>query len=183
MEEIDDIKVGDAMTKGVICVDVKDTVQYAAEVMDKNDISSVIVTKKGNGLGMITEHDVLVKVVVDSKEPKKVVCSEIMASPLITIGPHVTIDDAAGIMRDKNIKRLVVAEGDKIMGVLSEFDIVKIEPALHLLIREKSKWDIADAYSAEMGNISGECEGCENYSENLKSIDGRLLCEDCLVTK
>jgi len=179
MEAIEDIKVGDAMTKGVICVDVKDTVQYAAEVMEKNDISSVIVTKKGAGIGVITESDILAKVVVKYKDPRKMVCSQVMTSPLITISPKLDIEDAARVMRDKNIKRLVVAEKGKIIGVLSEFDIVKIEPTLHLLIREKSSWSIGDASATEKGTISGECETCENYSENLRSIDGRLICEDC----
>jgi signal-transduction protein with cAMP-binding, CBS, and nucleotidyltransferase domain len=163
----------------VICVDAKDTVKYASEVMAKNDISSVIITKKGDGVGMLTERDILTKIVVKSKDPRRTVCSKVMTSPLITISSKASIDDAAKVMRDKNIKRLVVAERGKIIGVLSEFDIVKIEPTLHLLIREKSTWNIGDAAAAEMGIIAGECETCENYSENLKSIDGRLLCEDC----
>lgn len=179
MEEMDEIKVGDAMTRGVICVDRKDTVEYAAQVMEKNDISSVIVTKKGDGVGVITERDILLKVVVKSKNPKKLICSEVMTSPLITIEPNVNIDDAARVMRNNNIRRLVVADHGKIIGVLSEFDIVKIEPALHLLIREKSKWNIGEASSKEIGTISGGCEACENYSEKLRNVDGRLLCEDC----
>ncbi|MFH1125772.1 MAG: CBS domain-containing protein [Candidatus Altiarchaeota archaeon] len=179
MDESDDIKVGDAMTRGVICVDFKDTVHYAAEVMEKKDISSVIVTQEGVGVGMITERDILAKVVVKSKDPKKITCSQIMMSPLITIGPKETIDDAAKAMRDKNIKRLVVAEKGKVIGILSEFDIVKIEPELHTLIWEKRQWNIDEVSAKEMGNITGECEACENYSENLRGIDGRLLCEDC----
>lgn len=179
MDEEDDMKVGDAMTRGVICVDVKDTVQYVAEVMEKNDISSVIVTKKGDGIGMITERDILTNVVVKSKDPRKITCSQIMTTPLITVNPGISIDDAARVMRKKNIRRLVVAQRGKIIGVLSEFDIVGIEPALHLLIREKSKFDMGEASAREMGSISGECETCENYSDSLRSVDGRLLCEDC----
>ena len=118
MEAIEDIKVGDAMTKGVICVDVKDTVQYAAEVMEKNDISSVIVTKKGAGIGVITESDILAKVVVKYKDPRKMVCSQVMTSPLITISPKLDIENAARVMRDKNIKRLVVAEKGKILSLI-----------------------------------------------------------------
>jgi len=178
MDEIEDIKVGDAMTRGVICVDVNDTVQYAAEVMEKNDISSVIVTEKGAGVGIMTERDILIKLVVKSKEPRKLACSEVMTSPLITVEPTVGIDDAARMMRNNNIHRLVVADHGKIIGVLSEFDIVGIEPALHLLIREKSQWNVSQA-AKDVGTISGACEACENYSENLRSVDGRLLCEDC----
>ena len=177
--DIDDIKVGDAMTRGVICVDAKDTVKYAAEVMEKNDISSVIVTKNGKGVGMLTERDILTKIVVPSKNPGKVACAQILTSPLITIGPNASVDTAAEAMRDRNIKRLVVSERGKIIGVLSEFDLVKIEPTLHMLIREKSQWSIGAAATKEIGTISGECETCENYSENLRSVDGRLLCEDC----
>jgi CBS domain-containing protein len=179
VEDLDDIKVGDAMTRGVICVDARDTVQYAAKVMEKGDISSVIVTSKGKGVGIITERDIITKIVVKSKDSKKMTCSQVMTSPLITIGADSSIDDAARIMRDKNIRRLVVAERGKILGVLSEFDIVKIEPALHMLIREKSQWDIGDISESDVRSITGECETCENYSENLKSVDGRMLCEDC----
>jgi CBS domain-containing protein len=178
MEE-EEINVGDAMTRGVICVDARDTVQYAAEVMDKNDISSVIVTRKGDGVGMITERDILSKVVVNSKDPRKMTCSQIMTSPLITVSPKISIDDAARLMRKKDIRRLVVAQRGKIIGVLSEFDIVGIEPALHLLIREKSKLNMGEASARDIGSISGECEMCENYSDGLRSVDGRLLCEDC----
>ena len=179
MEDVEGLKVGDAMTRGVICVDVKDTVQEAAEVMKKNDISSVIVTKKGDGVGIVTERDIICKIVAESKNPRDVSVNDIMTSPLITIKPESDIDDAARIMRDKDIRRLVVADGDKIMGVLSEFDIVKMEPALHLLIREQYNWKLNEAHAAVEGAVAGICESCENYSEKLTNYDGRLLCDDC----
>jgi CBS domain-containing protein len=179
MKDIEGLKVGDAMTRGVICVDVKDTVQEAAEVMRKNDISSVIVIKKGDGVGIITERDIICKIVADSKNPEEMVVADVMTSPLITIKPETDIDDAARIMRDKNIRRLVVADKDKIIGVISEFDIVRLEPAMHTLIREQYTWKLSEAHAAAEGIVSGICESCENYSEKLTNIDGRLLCDDC----
>jgi len=180
MEEDNVLLVGDAMTRGVICVDKEDTVQSAAEVMDKNEISSVIVTEEGDGVGIITERDIITKIVLPYKDARKIKVSDIMTRPLITIKPDAGIDDAARIMRDENIRRLVVAEKDRIVGVISEFDIVRVEPAMHLLIREKTKWDISEAHAASVGNVSGVCEACENYSETLKNIDNRLLCDDCI---
>ncbi len=179
MAEVEEINVGDAMTRGVICVDAEDTVQEAAEVMKKNDISSVIVTKKGDGIGIVTERDIICKVVAESKNPRDMMVKDVMTSPLITIKPDTEIDEAARIMRDRNIRRLVVAEGDKIIGVISEFDIVKMEPALHTLIREQYTWRLSEASAASEGTVSGICESCENYSENLSNYDGRLLCQDC----
>jgi CBS domain-containing protein len=179
MKDIEEITVKDAMTRGVICVDVKDTVQEAAEVMKKNDISAVIVTKKGDGVGIVTERDVICKIVAENKNPKKILVGDVMTSPLITIKPSANIDDAARIMRDRDIRRLVVTDKDKIIGVLSEFDIVKIEPTLHLLIREQSGWKIHEAHAAAEGYVAGICENCENYSESLTSYDGRMLCDEC----
>jgi CBS domain-containing protein len=181
MKDVDEITVKDAMTRGVICVDINDTVQEAAEVMKKNDISSVIVTKKGDGVGIITERDIITKIVADSKNPKKVCVGDIMASPLITIKPSAAIDDAARIMRNKDIRRLVVTDKDRIIGVLSEFDIVKIEPTLHLLIREQADWKLHEAHAAIKGQVAGICENCENYSDSLTSQDGRMLCDECIT--
>jgi CBS domain-containing protein len=179
MEDIDGVNVSEAMTRGVICIDVKDTVQEAAEVMKKNDISSVIVTKKGDGVGIITERDIICKIVALSKNPKKMLAKEVMTSPLITIKPTVSLDDAARIMRDKDIRRLVITDQDRIIGVLSEFDIVKMEPTLHALIQETNDWKIHDAHAAQEGYVAGICESCENYDDKLTSYDGRLLCDEC----
>jgi CBS domain-containing protein len=179
MKDIEELTVRDAMTRGVICVDAKDTVQEAAEVMKKNDISAVIVTRKGTGVGIITERDIICKLVAENKNPTRVAAGDVMTKPLITVKPTASIDDAAKIMRDKEIRRLVVADKERIIGVLSEFDIVRLEPALHLLIREQYEWKIHEADAATEGQVAGECESCETYSETLKSIDGRLLCDDC----
>jgi signal-transduction protein with cAMP-binding, CBS, and nucleotidyltransferase domain len=84
-------------------------------------------------------------------------------------------------MRDKNIKRLVVMQNSRIIGIISEFDLVRIEPAMHTLIKEHSQWDIVDIPSAAgaVGTISGICEECEEYSEKLTNAEGRLICEQC----
>ena len=179
MEESVELRVGDVMTRGVICIDVNETVQDAAEIMEKNDISSLLVTDKGDGVGVITERDIIVKVVAKSKEPSKIVVQDVMTSPLITMAPDAPIEEAARTMRDNDIRRIFISSNDKITGILSEFDIVCIEPALHTLIQEHAAWELSKQHAAEEGLIAGECESCENYSESLKSIDGRMLCQDC----
>ncbi len=173
-----ELKVGDAMTRGVIYIKPKDSIQRVAEIMKKNDIDSVIVIDNGVGVGIVTDRDIIAKVVAHDRDPKTTRISEIMTSPLITITPDTDIDDAARKMRDKDIRRLIVTQDGNIIGMLSEFDLVRVEPALHLLIREHSQWDIADMTSP-VGTISGICEVCSNYSEDLRSFNGRLVCEEC----
>jgi CBS domain-containing protein len=179
MKNIEELAVRDAMTRGVICIDVGDTVQEAAEVMKKNDISAVIVTRKGDGVGVITERDIISKIVAANKNPKKAKAGRFMTSPLITVRPDASIDDAARLMRDRDIRRLVVTDKDRIIGVLSEFDIVKIEPTLHLLIREQADWSLPDAHAAQEGYVAGICDDCGKYSDALTSYEGILLCEEC----
>ncbi|MEA3255347.1 MAG: CBS domain-containing protein [Candidatus Altiarchaeota archaeon] len=173
-----ELRVGDAMTKGVIYATPEDNIHRIAEIMKKNDIDSVIVMAEGKGVGIVTDTDIITKVVADGKTPSLISVSDIMTSPLITIPPSADIDDAARVMRDKNIRRLVVVQNNKIIGLLSEFDLVRVEPAMHLLISEHSKWDIADI-SSLTGTISGICEVCGNYSEDLRNINGRMICDEC----
>ncbi len=179
MKDIEGLMVGDAMTRGVICVDVEDTVRKAAEVMKKNDISGVVVTKKGDGVGVVTERDIICKIVAEGRRPDDITVRQIMTSPLITIQPDADIDDAARLMRDKDVRRLVVSEKGRIIGVISEFDIVKIEPALHTIIKETYNWQIHQAHAAAEGYVAGVCESCENYSEKLTNYDGRMICAEC----
>jgi CBS domain-containing protein len=173
-----ELKVGDVMTHGAIYVRPQESVQRVAEIMKNNDIDSVIVIEKGRGVGIITDRDIINKIVAEGKDPIMTPVSEVMTSPLVTVSPNEDIDKAMRKMRDKNIRRLVVTKNDNIIGVLSEFDLVRVEPAMHTLIKEHSKLDIADLPSPT-GTISGVCESCENYSENLMAINGKLLCEDC----
>ncbi len=173
-----ELKVGDVMTRGVIYVRPNENVQRVAEIIKKNDIDSVIVIEKGQGVGIMTDRDILRKVVAEGKHPKSTLVSEVMTTPLLTISPEEPIEKAARIMRDKGIRRLVVSRDHNIIGIFSEFDLVRVEPAMHLLIREHSRFDIADV-SPETGTISGICESCSNYSENLRPMDGKLVCDDC----
>jgi CBS domain-containing protein len=175
-----ELKVGDAMTRGVIYATPKDNIQKIAEIMKKNDIESVIVMEKGKGVGIVTDTDIINKVVATGKDPKKTQVSAVMSKPLLTIAPDKDIEQAAKLMVQKDVKRLVVSKNSKIIGIISEFDLVKVEPALHTLISEHSKWDIADIPANETQFISGVCESCRNYSDKMNNIEGRLVCEDCL---
>ena len=120
--------VRDVMAKNVKTVKTDDTVHAAVQKMNKFDIGSVIVTASGRPVGIITETNILRRIVGPRMDPATVWAKDIMTSPLITIDPNADLAEAAKIMAHNNINRLPVKDGDKLVGLLSSTDIVKANP-------------------------------------------------------
>ncbi len=120
--------VRDVMAKNVKTVKTDDTVHAAVQKMNKFDIGSVIVTASGRPVGIITETNILRRIVGPRMDPAAVWAKDIMTSPLITIDPNIDLTEAAKIMAKNNIKRLPVMDGDKLVGLLSSTDIMKASP-------------------------------------------------------
>jgi hypothetical protein len=82
-------------------------------------------------------------------------------------------------MRDSKIRRLFVKNESGVVGIISETDIARVEPELHLLIREHTRLQLPFSnYSDEGENFAGFCEECNNYS-SLDNINGRWLSKEC----
>ncbi len=83
-------------------------------------------------------------------------------------------------MKENGVRRLVVEKDERKVGVITESDIIRIDPEVHFLIRERSKLE-ARPSPAEPRRVvlTGSCEECENYSSDLRNVDGTWLCEDC----
>lgn len=122
------IIVRDVMTKNIKTVKTDDTVHDAVKKMNKFDIGSVIVMSSGRPVGIITETNVMRRIVEPRMDPATVWTKDIMSSPLTTIDSNAALEEAAKIMADKRINRLPVIDGDKLVGVLSSTDIVKASP-------------------------------------------------------
>lgn len=137
-----ELRVGDIMTKKVIVVPFGEGAEEIAKLMKNNEIGSVIVVedKKGrHAKGIITERDIVHKIIANKKDPYKLKAKDMMSSPLRVVKPKTTIEDAAKAMRENRIKRLpVVNENSELVGILSEGDIMKIFPVVVDLIEEKA---------------------------------------------
>jgi len=137
-----DLKVGDIMTRKVIIIPYGKTMQDVAKIMKKHEIGSVIVvedSKSKRARGIITERDVMHKVLLKGKDPYKTKVEEVMSKPLRVIKAETSVEDAANAMRDNKIKRLpVVSSDNELVGLVSEGDIMKIFPLVIDLIEEKS---------------------------------------------
>ncbi len=122
------IIVRDVMTKNIKTVKTDDTVHDAVKKMNKFDIGSVIVVSSGRAVGIITETNIMRRIVEPRMDPATVWVKDIMSSPLITVESNAALEEAAKIMAEKRINRLPVMDGDKLLGVISSSDIVKASP-------------------------------------------------------
>ena len=109
----------------IISIDGKATVSQAAEKMITNKIGCIIVTENDVPVGIVTKSDLLSRVIVANKDPKKTEIRSIMSSPLITIPKDKPILDAIRELRNKNISRLIVTDNGKPYGLVSETDLIK----------------------------------------------------------
>ena len=125
------MQVKEAMNKNVKATRPDTTIREAAKTMTENRIGSlVIVSPAGNVIGILTERDILMDVVVEGKDPRKTTANEIMTKDVITITPDETLEDAADLMTRNKIKKLPVVEDDVLIGIVTASDLVKYERAL-----------------------------------------------------
>jgi CBS domain-containing protein len=173
------LDVEEVMSYPVLSIGPDETVQTAVLQMVEHDISSLIVVNdEGKDIGIITERDVIEKVVAKSKDPKMVRVKEVMSNPLKKISGDSSILEALEKMRRSKIKKLGVERGGKLVGIVSERDLVYAIPAMYELIEKTSTERSRSIVKKEI--YEGFCEECGIWSDSLNVVEGRLLCEDCL---
>lgn len=174
--------VKDIMTSPVITIDEDAPVNKAAQLMDKNKVGCIIVTsKKGKPLGIITERDLVTRVLAKNARPSKLTVKEVMTSPLIAIDPDETLSEAARRMSRLSIRRLGVMYKENLVGLISSKDILAITPELIEIIQEKARIEGGTAVEEAPWHppLAGYCDQCGQWSDDLQEIEGRFLCEDC----
>jgi len=122
--------VYDVMTPNVITINPDQTIEQAARIMVNHGISSIIVYKNGKPIGILTEKDVLTRIVAAGQNPKKVTVSEIMTPEIIACHPNTSINEACLTMQKKKIKKLAVVNDTKLEGIISLTDIAIKQPEL-----------------------------------------------------
>ncbi len=137
-----DLRVGDIMTPEVVVISFGKTTPDVAKIMKKHSVGSVIVVEDKSGKhakGIITERDIVYKILAKGLDPAKITAEQIMSTPLRVVRPDTTIEEAAKAMRENKIKRLpVVNENNELVGIVSEGDIMKIFPLVVDLIEERA---------------------------------------------
>jgi len=112
------------------------TIKEAAGVMNKFEIGSLIAVGKGRVSGILTERDLLKRVVAEGKDASKIRVRDIMTAPLIVAEPKMDLAEAVKLMFQKKIKKLPVVEGKRLVGLLSLTDIARFQPQMLVLVKQ-----------------------------------------------
>jgi CBS domain-containing protein len=175
-----DVKVEDVMSSPVITINETDSVLAAAKLMKKHGIGCVIVVdKSARPKGLITERDIVRRVTALDLLPSRVQAGKSMTKPPVTIEAAANVTEAAKKMHEQKIRRLIVLQGDKLKGIITTNDIVDITPALIDVMAEKSQIAPVEKIKKESTPLSGYCDRCGSWADELKPRDGQFFCDDC----
>jgi len=117
--------VADIMSSPVTTIDGEVSVRDSSQTMIDRQIGSIVVTERDQPRGIVTERDLVERVVAPCRDPNQTKIKEIMSTPLITISKETGILDAMRKMRKKDISRLVVMDDGTLIGLISEKDIIR----------------------------------------------------------
>jgi len=121
------------MVANVITAERDDSICQVAELMNKHEIGCVVIVDDGKPVGVVTERDMIKRVVCRSKGSEKQKAAGIMSTPLIDASPEMGAGDAAKLMLEKNIKKLPVVENGQLLGLVTLTDLIRSEGVVEFL--------------------------------------------------
>ena len=128
------------MARDVVTIDCDFSAKYAARIMNYYGISSLVATSEEEIVGILTERDLITRIVAVGQDPEKVMVRAIMSKPIIIVSPSTPLEDAVKIMFQKKIKKLPVINraknSDELVGMLSLTDVARLQPQMMETMRE-----------------------------------------------
>jgi len=120
------LKVKDIMSRDIAFVSPESTLVSAAKIMSSKAVSCLIVPGNKAPLGIVTEADMLRRGMAGGNDLSKINVEQIMSSPVRSVPPDLSVMDASNIMEAENIRRLVVLDGDRSVGIVTQTDMVRV---------------------------------------------------------
>lgn len=120
------MRISNLMEKQVLRIDEDSTVQRAAEVMGDKHVGSLIVTRGYEDVGIITDRDILSRVIAEKRSLAEVTVKEVMSHPVITVEKNSHGETVLKTMYERGIRRVFITEEGKIIGIFSISDITKL---------------------------------------------------------
>ncbi len=179
--------VKEIMTSDPISVDINTKISDAAKTMAELDVGSIIVTEGNNPVGILTEHDMVKKIISKNNVPDSITLKNVMTTPLITIDADEDIQKAKDLMLKMHIRRIPIVKNKKLVGLVTDTDLVSVSIEMGNILSELINMHRERNIGSE-GEIPemisrGVCENCGRYSDNLDYFNGALMCESCRETE
>ncbi|MDA4127125.1 MAG: CBS domain-containing protein [Thaumarchaeota archaeon] len=132
MTQQEELTISQAMEKSVMVVELNTTAQECARAMAKRGVSCAVIIQRGRPVGIVTERDLVAKVMAETIEADKVLVRDIMSTPLITISPGALLKEGAELMAQYRIRRLVVVDrAGALVGIVTTGDIARTMAEKH----------------------------------------------------
>ena len=181
---VEDLTVRDVMTREYIGVSESDTVQETADLLREDDQSAIAVLHGSDPVGMVLERHLL-SAYVDGRDPNETRMDAIMHPSPPSVRPDRSLGEAAAILADVPGDHILVLDGDELIGILSEGDLLR---ALVTTLETDPnadevgvRMDVTPDTATSTLSDQSVCELCGEFKRGLQSIDGQLLCSDCRV--
>lgn len=177
--EYKDLLVRDAMTRNPVTIQSNATVLRASQKMLEKKVGGLVVVNNDRVEGMITKTDILEKAVLKNRDPAKTLVRDVMTKNFVSVGPHTRITQAAELMVKYNIRRLPVIKNKTLQGLITQTDLLKIQPTILDLLIHKFNTEHAPEYDVRnLSSVKGFCDVCGNF-ENLKNSSIGFICKQC----
>lgn len=160
--------IEDIMNVDILLMKPDQSLMTAIKKMQEKNSDYVLVSVDEYPEGIVTERDVVTKVLTAGLNPETVILKTIMSAPVATIEKNADVKQAWETISDSKIKRLIVTENEKAIGVVTSFDILAVAPELFECKEEQQ--------TSEGG---GFCEFCGNYFPSLNTVEGKFVCDSC----
>jgi CBS domain-containing protein len=172
------LSAGNIARRDLIRIDENKSVYEAAKMIVENNRGSVVVTRANAGVGILTERDVMRKVVAESLDPKSIKVKDVMTSPPVTIDKDRPLREAIDMMNRKKVRRMLVTENGMIIGIFTLRDIVR-----HMRTCAYCGKEIRSILENEEPEPYIECECDSRYHRNcVETVVNCVNCGKTLVT-
>ncbi|GAA0230575.1 CBS domain-containing protein [Haladaptatus pallidirubidus] len=180
-----EVTIRDMMTREYVGVSESDSVLGAVQLMQTEDVGCVVVLRGREPVGIMTESDVL-DLVADEGDPAETTVADVMTSPVVSMRADRSLADAAGVMAQQGIRRLVVTRDDEMVGLLTERDVISASASPSSITSAPDPGvdaELVGTMETNGGDTEYEgqsiCEVCGKLTRELANVNGQLVCIDC----
>lgn len=171
------MKVGEVMTLEVHYVEPRDGVLRAAELMRDLDVGMLPVVESGAVAGVLTGHDLAVRLVAESRDPARTTAADLMSREVVYVYEDEELEAAARLMKEKGLRRLVVLDREnELVGIVSRGDLERAEPSV-LSAASRASSGAAKAAEAVNALIQDELAAVESYRLAVGRVHGPAIAE------